>query len=177
MVKITIYHGPPQRRADRGTGVPRFSVNWFKTRLTRAAKLSGINRGEWSIWLIGDRDMAPLHNRTMKNPHTTDVLTFDFRDAPADPLELQTLVCVDEAARQSTARKNGLRHELLLYMVHSLLHVSGYDDRTKNEANKMHAREDEILTKIGAGSVYAAKKSAPPTAKQSKLRNRRVKPQ
>ena len=162
MLRINIYHGPPQRRASRGTGAGRISASWFKPRLIRAARLLGIRRGEWSIWLVNDRHMARLHKRTMEKPTTTDVLTFDFRDAPADPLELQTLVCVDAARRQNDGEKNGLYAELLLYMVHSLLHVSGYDDNSGRSAQKMHAREDDILTRLGVGPVYASKHAAAP---------------
>jgi ssRNA-specific RNase YbeY (16S rRNA maturation enzyme) len=33
----------------------------------------------------------------------------------------------------------------------------GYDDRRKADATRMHDMEDEILSSIGFGAVYAAK--------------------
>jgi probable rRNA maturation factor len=174
MLQIKIHHGPPDRRPGRPTRVPRFSAAWFQARLLSAAKLAGVRRGDWSIWLIGDSDMAALHKRTMNIPTTTDVLTFDFRDpgsSRAGPLDLQTLVCVDQAQRQSLRHNKMVREELLLYMLHSLLHVSGYDDHTAKAAKKMHQREDEILTHIGIGPVFIANGRAGGARSYKKKRN------
>ena len=126
--------------------------------LQRAAKAQGINGGLWQISLVNDRAMAALHQRTMDLPTTTDVLTFDLRDrGDQGPLDLDTVICADVARRQAAERGHALLHEILLYAVHSLLHVCGYDDLAPAAAAKMHAREDELLRAVGIGPVYAAK--------------------
>jgi probable rRNA maturation factor len=97
----------------------------------------------------------------MGDTRTTDVLTFDLRDRkpPRDregvALELETVVCIDEARRRAAELNHPVRHELLLYCVHSLLHVQGYDDKSPAAARRMHAREDELLRAIGVGPVYS----------------------
>jgi probable rRNA maturation factor len=45
----------------------------------------------------------------------------------------------------------------MLYLVHGLLHLMGYDDRTPDEARHMHAREDALLDQFGFGCVYAGR--------------------
>jgi hypothetical protein len=50
--------------------------------------------------------------------------------------------------------RHSLRNELLLYAIHSLLHVQGYDDVKAQDAAEMHRREDEILLRLGVGAVY-----------------------
>ena len=116
----------------------------------------GYTGGNWSITLVDDRAMGELHARTMGDARTTDVLTFDLRgDDDATGLDLDTVICVAEARRQAAARGHAVHDEVLLYAVHSLLHVSGYDDLTPRQARAMHAREDELLTRLGVGAVYA----------------------
>jgi hypothetical protein len=74
-------------------------------------------------------------------------------------VEVDTVVCVDEARRRARERGHGVREELLLYCMHSLLHVQGYDDVTAAGAAAMHAREDEVLTAIGVGAVYGKRET------------------
>lgn len=61
----------------------------------------------------------------------------------------------------ASARRLGhpMAHELLLYALHGLLHLSGFDDRTDSEFAAMHAREDEILTRLGVGPVFSQRSS------------------
>jgi hypothetical protein len=43
---------------------------------------------------------------------------------------------------------------LLLYGLHGMLHLCGFDDRTERAFRAMHAKEDEILTRLGVGPVF-----------------------
>ena len=148
----------------RGCAAVR-ETRWFRRKLTAAANAMNVHAGTWAILLLDDRRMDQLHRRTMNIPGTTDVLTFDHRHsaartaagrpgAPRSPLALQTVVCVEEARRQAKERGHPMRHELLLYMVHSLLHVTGYDDSAPTAARRMHRKEDDILRRLGVGPVF-----------------------
>lgn len=66
------------------------------------------------------------------------------------------IVICHSVARQS-ARRLGhpIGHELLLYAIHGLLHLSGFDDRTDSAFAAMHAREDELLADMGVGPVFS----------------------
>jgi probable rRNA maturation factor len=107
-----------------------------------------------TVEIIDDHRMAALHERFSSVPGTTDVLTFPA-SSPGEPVEVDIAICVDEAARQSRARGHDLRHELLLYALHGVLHCAGFDDRTPDDHARMHAEEDRILQAIGLGAVYA----------------------
>ncbi|MGN6726072.1 MAG: rRNA maturation RNAse YbeY, partial [Tepidisphaeraceae bacterium] len=50
---------------------------------------------------------------------------------------------------------HGVAQELLLYALHGVLHLSGYDDRTESDHRRMHRREDQILHRIGIGPLFA----------------------
>jgi probable rRNA maturation factor len=45
--------------------------------------------------------------------------------------------------------------ELILYIVHGLLHICGYDDLTPEEKCIMRARERAILSELGLTAIYA----------------------
>jgi probable rRNA maturation factor len=111
---------------------------------------------EMSVALVGDARMGELHERFMGIAEPTDVLTFPLEtDARGRVTEGDVVICVTEARRRAGEHRVRLEHELLLYALHGLLHLSGYDDRTQRAYDKMHRTEDAILQKLGIGAVFA----------------------
>ena len=86
----------------------------------------------------------------------TDVLTFPLDlDVRGRPVAGEVVVCVSEARRRAKEHGVPLERELLLYALHGLLHLCGYDDRTDASFRAMHRTEDQILTRLGVGPVFA----------------------
>ncbi|MGN6625469.1 MAG: rRNA maturation RNase YbeY [Tepidisphaeraceae bacterium] len=111
---------------------------------------------EISIALVGDTVMARLHEQFMDIAGPTDVLTFELDHAPnGRVIAGEVVVCVPYAKREAARRKHGVAQELLLYALHGVLHLSGYDDRTEPDHRRMHRREDQILHRIGIGPLFA----------------------
>jgi probable rRNA maturation factor len=112
---------------------------------------------ELSVALVNDRRMSDLHERFMNIPGPTDVLTFPLDlDSRGRPVSGEVVVCVPEARRRARERKIPLERELLLYALHGMLHLCGYDDRTDASFRAMHRTEDQILTRLGVGPVFEA---------------------
>jgi probable rRNA maturation factor len=118
---------------------------------------------EFSLALVGDHMMADLHEQFMDVPGTTDVLTFELdHDARGRVTAGEVVVCVPYAIREARRRGVPARDELLLYALHGMLHLCGYDDRTDRDFATMHRREDEILNQLGVGPVFARPMTTPP---------------
>ncbi|MEO0716183.1 MAG: rRNA maturation RNase YbeY, partial [Planctomycetota bacterium] len=113
--------------------------------------------GDVRVRVIADAEMAEAHERWSGVAGTTDVLTFDLRDAASDPLDVDALVCLDEAERRGAEREHEPRAELLLYALHAILHCMGHDDHTDTAYAAMHAREDEVLEAIGVGPLFESR--------------------
>jgi probable rRNA maturation factor len=100
--------------------------------------------------------MAELHQQFMGHSGPTDVLTFPLdEDARGRVTSGEVVVCVPEARRRAEQHGVPVRKELLLYALHGMLHLCGFDDRTDSNFAAMHRTEDEILTAIGVGPVFA----------------------
>lgn len=126
---------------------------WLAARASEALRVLGV-RGEVRVRILDDAAMAEAHLRYSGIPGTTDVLTFDL--AEGEGLDVDILVCRDEAARQATRRGHGIDRELLLYTIHGILHCLGHDDHDEAAAGRMHAEEDRILEAIGVGRTFAS---------------------
>jgi len=143
--------------------VEQADIAWLSEQFAAAVNAMGAEVLALNIVLIDDDHMRLMHTEYHDDPTTTDVLTFDLRDEPFDgapeaglipAIEGEVYVCADEAARQAGQRGHALRHELLLYALHGLLHLAGYDDHDDEDRARMHRREDELLNAIGVGPVY-----------------------
>ena len=80
--------------------------------------------------------MSRLHRQFLGETGPTDVLTFQHGEM---------FISVEMAKRQARVFGNSLVRELQLYIVHGLLHLHGFDDRTPAEAHRMRRMQEKIL--------------------------------
>jgi probable rRNA maturation factor len=106
--------------------------------------------------VVDDAAMSEAHQRFSGISGSTDVLTFDLRDVASAPLDTDIMICLDEAQRCGSERNHPAKRELLLYIIHGILHCLGHDDHDHDSYQRMHAREDQILEAIGVGRTFAA---------------------
>ena len=167
---ITVARMPRRPRRARSAPAPTEPFRLSVTAATGATLVPYLRRhiaaahailkpplGELSIALVGDRRMAELHERFLGVSGPTDVLTFPLEaDRRGRPVSGEVVVCVPEARRRGAAEETGLKREVLLYALHGLLHLCGFDDRTRKGFAAMHRTEDAILTSLGIGPVFSA---------------------
>ncbi|MFG0258008.1 MAG: rRNA maturation RNase YbeY [Phycisphaerales bacterium JB043] len=137
--------------------MPIDQLDWIRSRFHRCVEVvcdSSRTPHDIRVAIVDDARMRELHEQYKRDGSTTDVLTFDLRSDPGEALDVDLVVCLDEARRQAADRGHDMTHELLLYSLHGLLHCVGYDDRDEEAARAMHRREDELLREVGVGSVY-----------------------
>lgn len=133
------------------------STTWLTEHASAALRVLAC-RGEVRVRVVDDVEMAAAHEQYSGVAGTTDVLTFDLREDPSsgEPLDTDILVCMDEARRQAADRGIAPERELLLYVLHGVLHCLGYDDHDEAVHRAMHAEEDRVLEAIGVGRTFAA---------------------
>ncbi len=138
---------------DRSGTLSTPAASWLREHIERAMEALD-TAGELLVTVVDDRIMARLHERDTGVPGTTDVLTWNYAQ-DAGRLDAEVVVCIDEARRQASARSLTPEHELLLYVVHGVLHCLGHDDHEASARKAMHAEEDRVLCAIGVGPVYS----------------------
>jgi probable rRNA maturation factor len=114
----------------------------------QVAAAYGFRQGEISIAVVDDPSIHQLNQEYLGHDYPTDCISFLF-EADDDRLEGEVVISADTAWRQ--AEKGGwpAEHELLLYLVHGMLHLCGLDDRTTELANQMRAAEQAMLRSLG----------------------------
>jgi len=91
------------------------------------------------VVIIGDRQMARLHQRFSGVPGPTDVLTFHHGEI---------VISAETARRQARAFGSTTENELRLYILHGLLHLCGFDDASARARAAMHQVQDQLLSDV-----------------------------
>ena len=95
---------------------------------------------ETEISLVDDATIARVHEDFMGIPGATDVITFHHGEI---------VVSLDTAARVAADLGRAIADEVLLYCIHGLLHLHGYDDTTPSARAAMLARQDALANMAG----------------------------
>lgn len=118
----------------------------------RILRYAGSSGAELSLSLVGDRRMRGLNARYRRIAHPTDVLAFASREAPQPmtPLLGDVVISLDTARRQAREAGGTLDREMVMLLIHGVLHLLGYDhERSAREARRMQKKERAILRALG----------------------------
>lgn len=128
--------------------VPRKKIAELVAFVARAQRA---NFAEVDIAVVNSRQSAAMNRKYLGHSGATDIITFDQSESALPGIRCQLVVCGDIARKQADRLGGGLQKELLLYITHGLLHMTGYDDTTPEKARKMRVRQEELLEKFLAG--------------------------
>jgi probable rRNA maturation factor len=134
------------RNHQRGVNVALADLQCFaELAIRECLKLSGRKGGvlsrldEINIVLVSDRRMAGLHQRFLNEPGPTDVITFQHGEI---------VISAETAKRQARAFRTSMELELRLYLVHGLLHLCGFDDKTAAGTGEMKRLQEKLVAKV-----------------------------
>ena len=122
--------------------VPRKALAELVAFVSRA---EGVRFAQVDLAVVGHHEMVRLNRRHAGHTGTTDVLSFDLSDDGDEAVTAQVIVCGDVAVKAGPVHGNRPQQELMLYVIHGLLHLSGYDDKAARARTAMHARQEELL--------------------------------
>lgn len=87
-----------------------------------------------------------LHNinvKFLKHDTLTDIITFDYSEGKI--LSGEIYISAQRVKDNAAVYGASYIHELCRVLVHGLLHLSGYNDKTKTEKESMRQREEYHL--------------------------------
>jgi len=108
-----------------------------------------------SLAFIGDAKMRQLNLQYRKKDKTTDVLSFSLLEGkklnsgPAVKKVLgDVVISVPQAKRQARVAGKTFKSETAMLLVHGILHLLGYDHRSKHDEKHMFGLQERILRKF-----------------------------
>jgi probable rRNA maturation factor len=103
--------------------------------------------GDITIYICSRREIRKLNREFRDNDSSTDVLSFSGDDNASDN---SIALCADKVRLQALRYGHSVRREASFLIVHSVLHLLGYDhdyehNSTDPATREMQTREREIM--------------------------------
>lgn len=128
-----------------------------KTAIRFLLESEQVNQAEISLAIVDNPTIRQLNQQYLEHDYDTDVLSFllycdtaldshqaELRGA-GKQIEGEIIVSAEMAVTMSAEYDWPAEQELLLYVIHGLLHLCGYDDLTEEELRIMRQREQQIF--------------------------------
>ncbi len=127
-------------------GAPRIGQKNVKQWLTKVVLDEGKSPVNVGIVFCSDEYLLDINNKFLKHDFYTDIVTFDYTEGLNVVGELY--VSLDRVKDNSIVLGVEYKRELLRVMVHGVLHLCGYHDKTDTEVTEMRSKEDYYLSRI-----------------------------
>jgi probable rRNA maturation factor len=105
---------------------------------------------ELELVFLDDKSIRKFNKRYKFEDRATDVLSFkiDRRDFGQKAFLGEIMISLDTALENSRLYGTGFADEVVLYMIHGILHLFGYDDGTSADSRRMARKQNRILSEL-----------------------------
>ena len=98
-----------------------------------------------NIIFCSDAYLLNINKKHLNHDYYTDVITFDYSEKNKN-IEGDIYISVDRVKENATKYKQNKSVELIRTIIHGVLHLSGYKDKTKKEKEIMTTKENKYLS-------------------------------
>ena len=95
--------------------------------------------------LTNDDILVQLNKEYLRHFTLTDIITFDLSESDG-LLTGDIYISVDRARENAKKFKDSLNSEIKRLMIHGVLHLIGYKDKSQSERELMRAKEEYYLS-------------------------------
>ena len=113
--------------------------NWVKS----VAKHHGATLGEICVVSCSDKYLLGVNIEHLDHDYFTDIITFDYSSDEGVSGDL--LISFDRVRENAETEGVGFQEELRRVIIHGVLHLVGFKDKTDSEAQEMRAQENKAL--------------------------------
>jgi probable rRNA maturation factor len=99
--------------------------------------------GDLNFILTNANHLLKINKEFLKHNYYTDVISFD--NTGDSELAHEIYISIDTVKKNSINYNVSYKEELIRVMIHGVLHLCGYEDRSNDEKEKMREREDYWL--------------------------------
>lgn len=99
--------------------------------------------GYLNFILLSDDALLEMNKNYLDHEYYTDVITFDLSNS--DIISGEIYISIDRVIDNANELNKEVDDELHRVMVHGLLHLVGYDDKSPEDKELMTSKEDKYL--------------------------------
>ena len=96
-----------------------------------------------SFLFVDDEEMLKYNKKYLQHESYTDIITFDYCEK--NRVNGDLFISIDRVKDNAKSFNSSIENELHRVMIHGILHLCGYKDKTPEDQNVMSAKEDFYL--------------------------------
>ena len=123
--------------------LPGIDQNVVTDWINRIAAFHGKKTGEINYIFCSDARILEVNNQYLQHDYFTDIITFDYSEQKT--ISGDIYIGIDTVASNAEMMGVTYEKELNRVIIHGVLHLCGFKDKTSETEKIMHQKEDEAL--------------------------------
>ena len=116
--------------------------NWIKYTIEKNNK----QIGEISYIFCSDEQLLEINKEFLSHDYYTDIITFDYSES--DIISGDLFISIDRIKDNAKTLGLSYQEELHRVIIHGILHLLGFKDKTDEESQNMRLLENECLSNL-----------------------------
>lgn len=117
-------------------------TNW----ISKVCVDENYNLGDISLIFCSDEYLLDMNRTHLDHDYYTDIITFDYTDNQIVSGDL--FISIDRVRDNASDFNVSFEHELHRVIIHGVLHLCGYKDKSDDEEKLMRTKENNALSLI-----------------------------
>jgi probable rRNA maturation factor len=127
-------------------GIDESISQQIETALNQLNKELNLELEHLSLQFISDEELLNINKEFLNHDYYTDIITFDLRDEFSKEAELY--ISTDRVSDNASQLNIKPETELFRVIIHGLLHLAGFKDKTETDILEMRSQENKYLTSL-----------------------------
>lgn len=128
---------------NEDTSIPKFKkrdiTRWIKQTIQSEGKVTG----DITFIFCSDAYLLEVNKQYLNHDYFTDIITFDYVEGSL--ISGDIFISCDRVRENAAEFKTGFDNELRRILIHGVLHLLGFKDKSKNDKSVMTVKEDFYL--------------------------------
>jgi len=128
--------------------IPDFNPEFFRLWILSVVKKHKKQIGDLNYIFCSDKYILNINKQHLSHDYFTDIITFNYNEN--DTISGDIFISYDTIKSNAIEYSNGdINEEMDRVIIHGVLHLIGFNDKTKKQQNEMTKQEDLALTLRG----------------------------
>lgn len=124
--------------------IQNLSAEFYETWLSKVCVLENKTLGDVNLIFTSDEYLLEMNQKHLNHDYYTDIITFDYVEG--NQIFGDLFISYDRVKDNAQSNNVSIENELNRVIVHGVLHLCGYKDKTEKDEKIMRSKEDEMLT-------------------------------
>ena len=125
---------------------------WYRALAQHALSAQEVRAAKLGVAFVTNETIHDLNRRFLEHDYPTDVITFPLSDSQK-LLQGEIVISAEYAIEEAREYQQPVHVEMGLYLVHGILHLCGYDDKSPAHAKVMRQKEQHYLRQLNLPAI------------------------